>query len=84
MVEMLEFDACVGSLELPVDTFLPIITFCTPCRDFFVKFIDGVYTSFRKLHHVWSVDAEEDVKDFRPLRPGLDPSEIVVLFLCPK
>ena len=30
------------------------------------------------------VDAKEDVKDFRPLRPGLDPSEIIVLFLCPE
>ncbi len=38
----------------------------------------------RQLHHVCRVDAEEDVKDFRPLRPGLDPPEIVVLFLCPK
>ena len=37
----------------------------------------------RQLHHVCRVDAEEDVKDFRPLRPGLDPPEIVVLFLCP-
>lgn len=38
----------------------------------------------RQLHHVCRVDAEEDVKDFRPLRPGLDPPEIVVLFLCPE
>ncbi|WP_419076381.1 hypothetical protein [Phocaeicola sp.] len=38
----------------------------------------------RQLDHVCRVDAEEDVKDFRPLRPGLDPSEIVVLFLCPE
>ena len=30
------------------------------------------------------MDAEEDVQDFRPLRPGLDPSEIVVLFLGPE
>ena len=30
------------------------------------------------------MDAEEDVKDFRPPRPGLDPPEIVVLFLCPE
>ena len=30
------------------------------------------------------MNAEEDVKDFRPLRPGLDPPEIVVLFLCPE
>lgn len=36
----------------------------------------------RQLHHVCRVDAEEDVKDFRPLRPGLDPPEIVVLILC--
>ncbi len=28
------------------------------------------------------MDAEEDIQDFRPLRPGLDPPEIVVLFLC--
>lgn len=26
---------------------------------------------------------EEDIQDFRPLRPGPDPPEIVVLFLCP-
>lgn len=38
----------------------------------------------RQLHHVCRVDAEEDVKVFRPLRPGLDPPEIVVLFLCPE
>lgn len=38
----------------------------------------------RQLNHVCRVDAEEDVKDFRPLRPGLDPPEIVVLFLCPE
>lgn len=38
----------------------------------------------RQLHHVCRVDAEEDVKDFRPLRPGLDPPEIVVLFLGPE
>ena len=38
----------------------------------------------RQLNHVCRVDAEEDVKDFRPLRPGLDPSEIIVLFLCPE
>lgn len=38
----------------------------------------------RQLHHVCRVDAEEDVQDFRPLRPGLDPSEIVGLFLCPE
>ena len=38
----------------------------------------------RQLDHVCRVDAEEDVQDFRPLRPGLDPSEIVVLFLGPE
>ena len=38
----------------------------------------------RQLDHVCRVDAEEDEQDFRPLRPGLDPSEIVVLFLCPE
>ena len=38
----------------------------------------------RQLNHVCRVDAEEDVQDFRPLRPGLDPPEIVVLFLCPE
>ena len=35
------------------------------------------------VDHICRVDAE-DVKDFRPLRPGLDPPEIVVLFLCPE
>lgn len=38
----------------------------------------------RQLNHICRVDAEEDVKDFRPLRPGLDPPEIVVLLLCPE
>lgn len=38
----------------------------------------------RQLHHVCRVDAEEDLKDFRPLRSCLDPPEIVVLFLCPE
>ena len=36
----------------------------------------------RRLHHVCRVDAEEDVQDFRQLRPGLDPPQVVVLFLC--
>ena len=36
----------------------------------------------RQLHHVCRVDAEEDVQDFRQLRPGLDPPQVVVLFLC--
>ena len=34
------------------------------------------------MHHVCRVDAEEDVQDFRPLCPGLDPSEIIVLIPC--
>lgn len=38
----------------------------------------------RQLHHFCRVDAEEDVKDFCPLRPGHDPPVIVVLFLCPE
>ena len=38
----------------------------------------------RQLNHVCRMDAEEDVKDFRPPRPGLAPSEIVVFFLCPE
>ena len=37
-----------------------------------------------QLNHVCRVDAEEDVKDFRPLRLGLAPPEIVVLFLGPE
>ena len=36
----------------------------------------------RQLHHVCRVDAEEDEQDFRQLRPGLDPPQVVVLFLC--
>ena len=36
----------------------------------------------RQLHHVCRVDAEEDVQDFRQLRPSLDPPQFVVLFLC--
>ena len=35
-----------------------------------------------QLHHVCRVNAEEDVQDFRQLRPGLDPPQVVVLFLC--
>ena len=34
-----------------------------------------------QLHHACCVDAEEDVQDFRQLRPGLDPPQIVVLLL---
>ena len=34
-----------------------------------------------QLHHVCSVDAEEDVQDFRLLRPGLDSPQVVVLFI---
>ena len=40
--------------------------------------------SCQPMAPVYRVDAEEDVQDFRPLRPGLDPSEIVVLFLGPE
>ena len=43
-----------------------------------------LFYSVRQLHHVCRVDAEEDVQDFRPLRPGLDPPEIVVLLLYPE
>ena len=35
-----------------------------------------------QLHHVCCVDAEEDVQDFRQLRPGLDSPQVVVLFLA--
>ena len=35
-----------------------------------------------QLHHVCCVDAEEDVQDFRQLRPGLDSPQVVVFFLC--
>ena len=38
----------------------------------------------RRLHHIFRVDAKEDVQDFRPLRPGLAPPEIVVLLLYPE
>ena len=38
--------------------------------------------SVGKLHHVYRVNAEEDVQDFRQLRPGLDPPQVVVLLLC--
>ena len=34
-----------------------------------------------QLHHVCRVDAEEDVQDFRQLRPGLDSPQVVVLLL---
>ena len=39
--------------------------------------------SYPPMTPVYHVDAEADVKDFRPLRPGLDHPEIVVLFLGP-
>ena len=35
-----------------------------------------------QLHHVCRVDAEEDVQDFRQLRPDLDSPQVVVLFLA--
>ena len=38
--------------------------------------------SVLQLHHVCRVNAEEDVQDFRLLRPGLDPAQVIVLFLC--
>ena len=42
----------------------------------------SLFYSVRQLHHVCRVDAEEDVQDFRQLSPGLDPPQVVVLFLC--
>ena len=36
----------------------------------------------RQLQHVCRVDAEEDVQAFRQLHPGLDPPQVVLLFLC--
>ena len=36
----------------------------------------------RQPHRVCRVNAEEDVQDFRQLRPGLDSHQVVVLFLC--
>ena len=39
-----------------------------------------LYSAFQ-LHHVCRMNAEEDVQDFRQLRPGLDSPEVVVLFL---
>ena len=44
----------------------------------------SLFHPISQLHHLGRMDAEEDVQDFRPLRPGLDPSEIVVLFLSPE
>ena len=37
--------------------------------------------SVRQLHHVCRVNAEEDIQDFRQLRPGLDSPQVVVLFI---
>ena len=34
----------------------------------------------RQLHHVCRVYAEEDVQDFRQLRPDLDSPQVVVLY----
>ena len=33
----------------------------------------------RQIHHVYSVDAEEGIQDFRPLRPDPDNSELIAL-----
>ena len=41
----------------------------------------SLFYSVRLLHHVCRVDAEEDVQDYRQLRPGLDSPQVVVLFL---
>ena len=41
-----------------------------------------LFYPIRQLHHVCRVDAADDVQAFRPLRPGLDPPEIVVLLLA--
>ena len=46
--------------------------------------LGSLFYSVRQLHYIYHVDAEEDVQDFCPLCPGLDPSESVVLFLCPE
>ena len=37
--------------------------------------------SVRQLHNVCRVNAEEDIQDFRQLRPGLDSPQVVVLFI---
>ena len=34
-----------------------------------------------QLHHICCVDAEEDVQDFRQLRPGLDSPQVSLSFL---
>ena len=36
----------------------------------------------RQLHYVFRVYAEEDVQDLRQILSGLDPPQVVVLFLC--
>lgn len=43
---MLQFDASVGGLELPVDTLLASVPFCIPGSKFLVEFIDRVYAPF--------------------------------------
>ncbi|MDD6472172.1 MAG: hypothetical protein PUF62_03950 [Bacteroidales bacterium] len=35
-----------------------------------------------QLHHVCRMYAEEDVRDFRQFRSGLDSPQAVVLYLC--
>ena len=42
----------------------------------------SLFYPVRQLHQVHCVDGEEDVRDFRQLRPGLDSAQVVVLFLC--
>ena len=42
----------------------------------------SLFYSVRQLHHVCRVNAEEDVQDFRQLRPGLDSHQVAGLFLC--
>ena len=42
----------------------------------------SLFYPVRQLHHVCHVDAEEDVRNLRQFRPGLDPPPVALLFLC--
>ena len=41
----------------------------------------SLHQPFRQQHRIRSVDAEEDVQDFRLLPPGFDPTHVVMLLL---
>ena len=68
------FNFCVRLIKISISYLFPVVLSGTR----------PLFYPVRQLYHVCRVDAEEDVQDFRPIRPGLDPPEIVVFLLCPE